>query len=121
MQVTCAQLARHCDSNIASAAYVLNKFQEAFAKDPAYAFAWSDAAVAASATSEVNRQIKAWLDQDTDKTDAEVLAAITGHVSYRLLHRAGSPASSTSSASNAVETGRTVALAKLASYLMRGF
>lgn len=119
--ITCTQLSRHCASNLDSADHTLSKFSAYLKEDPLYAFQWGESAVTACASRELNRQIAAWLDRDTELDDDTVIRNITTYIADQLSFRACNPSSSTSAMSNLVETARTTAVAKMFSYLTKGF
>lgn len=90
----------------------LDKFEESFAKDPAYAFSWSDKSFQAAARIKVMTMVADVLTRED--TTAE---GIRRYLMDGVMHRAKYPAQSTSPASNLMEQYEMAAYAEALSML----
>ena len=90
----------------------LDKFTEAFAKDPAYALTWGTDAFQAAAKLRTLKQILAALEDGTATADN-----IRSTMMDRVLHKSKYPAQSTSPTSNLIEQYELAACAEILSDL----
>lgn len=107
-QITHKHLTLFAEEMIHSGEHTMKKFNEQFAKDPAYAFEWSgNGAFAAAAKLHVGKTLQAWLTNtkdsvvDTDKEEAAT--SIMNEVNRMVVRAARWPERSTSVQSNVMK------------------
>lgn len=65
--ITIERLTNFAEDMIRTGGYEMEKFNERFAQDPAYAFEWSDNAFKAAAKIHVGKTLQAWLTAEREK------------------------------------------------------
>lgn len=106
-------ITKNLEMRIAEAQGTLDKFTADFAKNPAYAFQWSDAAFRAAARLEITKRVLVWLQEGAD------LPQVIQELNRQVRFNCRNPSHSTSTTHNLIEQCKLAELADVVEDLER--